>query len=175
MRIRALEVIHLSLYDVRKCDDKGVKSILSTQLWIQTYVFIVNRSMTYRVAIATNGFKFITYDILLIFPQLFCNYKRQILYTLCECDALHELIKIHDHFEWSHDDIQSNDNRAFTLACWNGQLDTSKWLSTVFNLIFANPFRQSWKIKTLRGARIYRRHDVVEWLYTFFQFTVDDV
>ena len=47
---------------------KGAKGQLACQLWLHIYVMIVNRSIkTYYISYS----EFITYDILLIFPQIF--------------------------------------------------------------------------------------------------------
>src|SRR3989304_10490000 len=128
--LRGVEAIHLSLVNGGK-KRKG-KILLACPLWLQTYVSIANRFV--NLAIKTyhqRCRKFITYDVLLIFPQLFDKFKCDILRKLCMDNALHNLIKIHDRFEWSRDDVLSD---GFRWACSCGHLDTAKWLYTVFQL-----------------------------------------
>ena len=165
--LRAVEAVHSSqctiewfLYNAEvRLTAKGVKGILSCQLWLHIYVSIVNRSIEYDFKYYTGCCEFITYDVLLNFPSLFDLYKCDILYELCKKGALHDLIKIHDQFEWSQDDVPGT-NWAFRVACSNGYLDIAKWLSTVFNLT----------VTDTDGAyllAIFKHHqDVRDWLVT---------
>ena len=182
LRANALEAVNSSRFNT-KTPLHGVKSVLTSPLWIQVYVSILNRTIVNRyidnipiipfrigVSIETRYCNRITYDILLIFPQLFDIFKHQILWGLCRSGALHDLLKIHDRFEWSHDDIRVY-NWAFKCACERGHLDVAQWLYTVFQLT-VNDARDSYVFRnTCHNGHLH----VAKWLYTTFHLTVDDV
>ena len=156
--LRGVEAVLSSNFNIKRRYD-SVKTILSCPLWLQTYVSIVNRCIEHIYH--CNNCNHITYDVLLIFPRLFDKCKYEILDELCMKGALHDLIKIHDQFEWSQDDIQGI-NLAFIVACSNGYLDIAKWLSTVFHLTVADTDR------TYLLANFKHHQDVREWLVNTF-------
>ena len=170
LRATALEAVLLSRFDAKHvCDN--IKGVLSCPLWLQIYVSIVNNSPViwyiscYEVTI--------TDDVLLIFPRIFDRLKCYILQSLCKKAALHDLIKIHDQFVWSQDDVRSNHNHAFRLACQRGHLDVAKWLHTVFQL--TDDDARSCANNAFISACAYGHLDTAQWLYTTFQLTVEDV
>ena len=170
--LRGVEAIHLSLFDVPAISWPGkCRLLLTCPLWLQTYVSIVNRSIINEFTEIPYGV-FITYDLLLIFPQFFCELKRQILWSLCGKDALNDLIKIHDHFEWSIDDVRSQENEAFGHACAFGQLDTAKWLYKTFQLTVDDV--RSDDNFAFKYACSCGHLDTAKWLYKTFQLTVED-
>ena len=173
LRANALEAVHASRFDAEK-KRKGVKCILSCPLWLQTYVSIVNKFMLFYDGWYSNFM--ITYDVLLIFPRFFDRLKRQILYKLCYKGALHDLIKIHDQFEWPGapgDDFRSHDNPIFRYACKKGHLEIAQWLYTAFQLTVDDA--RSNDNFAFRYACIYGHLDMAKWLYTTFQLTIEDV
>ena len=85
--------------------------------------------------------------------------------------ALNDLIKIHDLFEWLHDNVRSCYNHAFDVACSEGHLDVVKWLYTVFHITMS----RSNENYAFKSACVHGHLDVAQWLYTTFQLTVDDV
>src|SRR3990172_12309504 len=116
----ALEAVLSSKFD-GKYLRKGVKGILTCPLWLQIYVSIVHSRLAgVNRSIEAYYSKYITYDVLLIFPRLFDKLNLYILRHLCEKGALHYLIKIHDRFEWSRNDVRSLHNYAFRWACNRG-------------------------------------------------------
>ena len=163
LRANAFEAVHASRFDAEK-KRKGVKCILSCPLWLQTYVSIVNKSIVIDYRWYSNSI--ITNDVLLIFPQFFDRFNHRILYNLCIHGALDDLIKIHDLFEWSHEDVRSNGNRAFRLACGNGHLDVAKWLYTTFHL--TGDDARSKNNQALKNTCAYGHIDVCNWLVATF-------
>ena len=160
--LRGVEAVHLSLFDVKNlCKD--VKSILLCPLWLQTYVSIVHRP-TVRKYSSWN--RHITYDVLLIFPRFLDEFKSLILCSLCYKGDLHELIKIHDRFEWSHDDARIDGNMPFRWACEFGHIDTAKWLYTTFQLTVDDA--RSCNNMAFRLSRQYGHQNVCDWLVTTF-------
>ena len=164
LRANALEAVHASKIDAKKQHRwvSGVKCILSCPLWLQTYVSIVNKFMViywYRNSL-------ITYDVLLIFPQLFDRWKYDILCDLCSHGALDDLIKIHDLFELSNKDVRYDNNDVFRLACECGHLDVAKWLYTTFHLTVDDV--RSHDNYVYRHARENGHHNVCDWLVTTF-------
>ena len=167
LRANALEAVHASRIDAKKFD-KGVKGILLTcPLWLQIYVSIVHRS------IKTCYSKLFTYDVLLIFPRFFDKFKHDILRHLCYKGALHDLIKIHDRFEWSKIDVRSNGNYAFRWACTHGHLDVAKWLYTVFQLTVDDA--RSFNNYAFRYACANGHQNVCDWLVATFGETVKNL
>ena len=160
--------IQVYKHDVTKRGVKGVKYVLTCQLWLQIYVSIVNRDAGSYYPLRNTR---ITYDLVLIFPRLFDLCKCGILVWLCYDGSLHELIKIHDRFEWSHKDVRSVDNRAFGCACAFGHLEVAKWLYETFQLnVTASCSKEIFSNACGRGQL-----DVAKWLYTVFHYSVDDV
>ena len=172
--LRALEAIQKSLCNPKNIL-KGIEGILTCPLWLQIYVSIVNSPVEYY---SFYYYIDITYDVLLIFPQLFGKLKHDILYKLCRDGALSDLIKIHARFqfvEWRltpHDDIRSNYNQAFRYACARGHLDVAQWLYTTFQLTVTDVrfnYNQAFRYACARGHL-----DTAKWLYKNFQLTADD-
>ena len=180
LRPNALEAVLSSRFYVHECSTGQL--LLACQLWLQIYVSIVNRSIgylcsyiryfTYDLDLRFYG-EYMTYDVLLIFPRFFDKCKCKILYDLCSKDALHDLIKIHAQFEWSHDDVRSGDNGAFRCACEYGRLDVAKWLFTVFQLTVDDV--RTFENHAFRWACAEGHLDVAQWLYTVLQLTIDDI
>ena len=149
-------------------DAKGVKGqfLLVCPLWLQTYALIVHRSIEIYYC------KYITYDVLLIFPRFFDTKRWEILLALCYRNSLHEIIKIHDRFGWSNNDVRRDDNFVFMCACTGNYLDLAKWLYTTFQLT-VDDIRSN-NNATFHAVCIYGHLDVAKWLYTVFQLTVED-
>ena len=173
MRVYAnvLETVHLSRFNAKyeRCVAKGVKCVLSCQLWLHIYVQIVNKFVYTYFYIPYSDH--ITYDVLLILPKFFDYMKCHILCNLCKNGALIDLIKIHDLFEWSIKDVRSNNNEAFLRACAY-DLDVAKWLFTEFQLTVGDA--RSRENFAFRYACQYGHLNVAKWLYTTFQLTVVD-
>ena len=135
LHVNSLEAVHSSRINVGKLR-KGLKGILACQLWLQIYVSIVNKFIeTVNDDFITYHFityDFITYDVLLIFPRLFVRWYGMILYHLCYKNDLHELIKIHDRFEWTINNVQPYMKGSFTCACAKNNLDVCDWLVATF-------------------------------------------
>ena len=170
LRANVVEAVHASRINAKIRLRKGVKGILTCQLWLHKCVSIINRSIENYYTWYSNC---ITYDILLIFPQLFDEFKYQILPNLCFKGALYDLIQIHDRFVWSPYDVRSFTNKAFQYACCQGHLDVANWLYTVFHLTIKDV--RSMDNMAFRFACEYGRLNVAKWLYTVFQLTVADV
>lgn len=185
--LRGVEAIQSSLFDAEKSREclKGVSSVLSSPLWLQTYVSIVNRSIDILCTYIRNSTydyyyyslvfrcKYITYDLFLIFPRFFDKFRRGMLHKLCKAGNLHDLIKIHDRFEWSRKDVRSSDNYAFIHACEYGHLDVVKWLCTVFQLTIDDV--RTFEHRAIRDACANGHIEVARWLNTVFQLTAYDL
>ena len=94
----AVEAVFSSRIDAKKpCNGVKASFCQSYPLWLQIYVSIVNRYIEdyYDYVHYVHIRDFITFDVLLIFQQLFDKFRDQILYKLCDVGALHDLIKIH--------------------------------------------------------------------------------
>ena len=169
--LRGLEAVQSSLFNGKKRRKGRLLSVC--QLWLHVCVSSVNRFVNRFVnSYDVEYRKCITYDVLLIFPQLFDKWKCYILSELCKKDDLRDLIKIHVRFEWSRDDVRSYHNCAFTWACGKGHLDVAQWLFTVFQLTVDDV--RSLGNKAFRHACEYGHLDVAKWLFTVFQLTVED-
>ena len=170
--LRALVPIQKSLFDAENTlKDVKCQLLLVCPLWLQIYVLIVNSPVEYYCFYYRKDL--ITYDFLLIFPQLFTKFRYEILYELCKVGALHDLIKLQTHFEWSQDDVRKRNNALFSCVCQEGRLAVAKWLFTTFQLT-ATDVRwfdnYAFRIACYRG-----RLDTAKWLYTTFHLTIDDV